>query len=72
MRELFFELESSNPFLRSYIRMKNHYRRVENQNKEICMLINVNCELDLRRNNDAVQIDVAVIFNTADGELPFE
>ena len=33
--------------------MKDHCQRVENQNKEICTLIKVNRDLDLRRYNDA-------------------
>lgn len=66
------ELERSNPFVRSFIAMKDQCQRVENQNKDICMLIKVNHKLDLRRFNDAVQTDVAVIFSTVDGEPPFE
>ena len=72
MREISLELERINPFVRSFIAMKDHCQRVENQNKEICMLIKVNRDLDLRRYNDAVQTDVAVIFSTVDGEPPFE
>lgn len=72
MREISLELERIHPFVRSFIAMKDHCQRVENQNKEICMLIKVNRDLDLRRYNDAVQTDVAVIFSTVDGESPFE
>lgn len=72
MHEISLELERSNPFVWSFIAMKNHCQRVENQNKEICMLIKVNHDLDLRRFNGVVQIDVAVIFSTVDGEPPFE
>jgi hypothetical protein len=52
--------------------LQENCQRVENQNKEICMLVKVNRDLDLRRYNDAVQTDVAVIFSTVDGEPPFE
>lgn len=45
MREISFELERSNPFVRSFIAMKDHCQRIENQNKEICMLIKVNHDL---------------------------
>jgi hypothetical protein len=69
-REMSLELERINPFVRSFIAMKEHCQRVENQNKEICMLVKVN--RDLRRYNDTVQTDVAVIFSTMDGEPPFE
>ena len=72
MREISLELECINPFVRSFIAMKDHCQRVENQNKDICMLIKVNHDLDLRRYNDAVQTDVAVIFSTVDDEPPFE
>jgi hypothetical protein len=72
MREISLELERINPFVRSFIAMKEHCQRVENQNKEICMLVKVNRDLDLRRYNDTVQTDVAVIFSTMDGEPPFE
>ena len=63
-------MERINPFVLSFIAMKDHCQRVENQNKEICMLIKVNRDLDLRRYNDTVQTDVAVIFSTVDGEPP--
>ena len=63
-------MERINLFVRSFVAMKDHCQRVENQNKEICMLIKVNRDLDLCRYNDAVQTDVAVIFSTADGEPP--
>ena len=52
--------------------MKDHWQRVENQNKEICMLTKVNTNLDLRRFNDAVKTDAAIIFSTVDGEPTFE
>ena len=55
MREISLELERVNPFVRSFIALKDHCQRVENQNKEICMLIKVNRGLDLCRYNDAVQ-----------------
>ena len=71
MRGISLELEHSNPLVQSFIAMKHHCQRVENQNKEICMLIKVNY-LDLRRFNDEVQTDVAVIFSTVDGESNFE
>ena len=61
MPEISLELERSNPFVRSFIAMEHHCQRVENQNKEICMLIKVNYDLDLRCFNDAVQTDVAVM-----------
>ena len=52
--------------------MKDHCQRVKNQNIEFCMLIKVNCDLHLCHFNDAVQIDVAVMFSTVDSEPPFE
>ena len=61
MREISLELERSNPYVWSFIAMKHHCHRVENQNK-------VNYDLGLHRFNDAVQTDVAVIFSTVDGE----
>ena len=72
MREISLKLEHSTHFVWSFIAMKHHCERVENQNKEICMLIEVNYDLDLRRFNDPVQTDVAVIFSTVDDEPPFE
>ena len=47
--------------------MKHHCQRVENQNKEICMLIKVNYDSNLHCFNDTVQTNVAV-----DSEPPFE
>jgi hypothetical protein len=41
--------------------MKHHCQKVENQNKEICMLIKVNYDLDRHHFNDAVQTDVAYL-----------
>lgn len=72
MCEISLELECINPFVRSFIAMKDHCQRVENQNKVSCILINVNRDLDRHRYNDAIQTDVAVIFSTVDGEPPFE
>ena len=51
--------------------MKHHCQKVENQNKEICILIKVNY-LDLRRFNDTVKTDVAEILITVDCDPPFE
>ena len=72
MRSISLGLERSNPFIRSFIEVKHHYQRIENQNKEICMLIKVSHDLAVHRFNDAVQTDVAVIFSTLDGEPSFE
>ena len=60
MREISLELEHSNSFVQSFIAMKHHCQRAENQNKEICMLIKVSYYLDLRLFNDTVQTDVTV------------
>ena len=70
MHEIFLKLESINLFIRTFIAMKNHIQRVENQNKEICIFIKLNRDLDIF--NDAVQTDVKVIFNAVDGELSLE
>lgn len=72
MHDISVQLQEVNPFVRSFLTMKDHCERTENINKEICMVIKVNRELDIRRYNDAIQTDVAVIFTTVDGEPPFE
>lgn len=72
MREIAVQLEGNNPFVRSFHTMHEYCERVENVQREVCMVIKVNRDFDIRRYNDAVQTDVAVIFNTIDGEPPFE
>lgn len=72
MREISLELDRVNPFIRSFRTMKEHCDIAGNESKEICLVIKVNKNLDIRRYNDAVQTDVAVIFNNSDGEPPFE
>ncbi|XP_065362023.1 uncharacterized protein LOC135955598 [Calliphora vicina] len=72
MRQISIELNRVNPFVRSFLSMKEYCDRFQNENREVYMVIKVNRELDLRRYNDATQTDVAVIFSTVDGEPPFE
>ena len=64
-------MERINLFTRLFISMEHHYQRVENQNKENCILIKVN-HLDLRSFNDEIQTDVAIIFHAVDSEPSFE
>ena len=65
-------MESINLFIRTFVVIKNHFQRVENQNKEICTFIKVNRNFDVHCFNDIVQTDVEVIFNTIGDELPLE
>lgn len=68
MQEIALELNNVNPFVRSFITMKEHCERVENATHELSMVITVNRNTDVRRFNDAIATDVAVIFKSIDGE----
>lgn len=66
------ELHRINPFIQSFLTMKEHCERVENAEHEMSMLITTNSRTDVRRFNDATATDVAVIFKSVDGEPPYE
>lgn len=72
MRELGVELDRVNSFIRSFRSMAEFCRQPENSAADVCMVIKVNHNTDLRRFNDAVHTDVAAIFKNDDGEPPFE
>lgn len=72
MREIANELNTVNPFVRSFFTMREYCNVRVGMNREVYMLITVNRQLDLRVYNDAISTDVAVIFSTIDGEPPFE
>lgn len=72
MRRIAESLQTINPFVRSFMTMRDICNQHENAEKEISMFINVDRELDIRRYNDVTRTDVAVIFSTTDGEPPFE
>lgn len=70
MRNISNVLQRCNSFVRSFIQMKDFCDR--NEGREVYMAVKVNRVLDIRRYNDAIATDVAVIFSTVDGEPPFE
>lgn len=75
MREISFELNRVNPFVRTFISMRDHCQKPANQHKEMSLLITVNRDMsriERGRFNDALTTDVAVIFSTVDGEPPFD
>lgn len=72
MREIAVELNRINPFVQSFLTLKEHTERVENRIHELSMVITVNRDTDIRRFNNATATDVAVIFRSTDGEPPFE
>lgn len=72
MHEIAAELERVNSFVRSFRSMSEFCSSQPNALKEVCMVFNVNKNLDLRRYNDAIATDVAAIFTTSDGDPPFE
>lgn len=72
MHEIAIELDSTNPFVRSFRSLSEYCQRTANNSAEVTMVITVNKQLDIRRFNDAVQTDVAAIFKNDEGEPPFE
>lgn len=72
MNNISRELNRINPFVQSFFTMKEHCQRVENSEHEMSMLITMNANTDVRRFNDAIATDVAVIFKSTDGEPPYE
>lgn len=69
------ELYSCDRYIQSFETMREYCSRPENVSREISLFIKVNKDLssiDMGRYNDAIATDVAVIFNSADGEPPFE
>jgi len=72
LHQISVQLNEVNPFVQSFHTMKDFCEREPNIHKDVSMFITVNRGVDLRRYNDAVATDVAVIFSTVDGEPPFE
>lgn len=72
MKQIAHQLNAVNPYVKSFVSMCEFTKQPGNQYKEIHMEIKVARDSDLRRYNNAITTDVAVIFTSRDGEPPLD
>ncbi|XP_031639257.1 putative uncharacterized protein DDB_G0286901, partial [Contarinia nasturtii] len=70
MNKISEELDRVNPYVGSFRKM--HEQIVQFPRKELSIVMKADRDLDLRRFNEPISTDVAVIFTSTDGEPPYE